>query len=271
MKDESSTLRRRDFLSIGAAGLTTLLASAASPVSAAAALGRPKPPPGRTGPITVGYWTGSDRFPTLDWDTAKSGLDPKEKPSLTSAASLRRGDVFFESVGVLLTIHGLYPEPDPETLAGHASVLFDIIYQPAMPAIYRAWNLRGGPNPNISSRVKLRVPVDEDSRSLLLRGELQGYGTGISPPKTGVPAPRKPAGKKPPVAPPPKLFRRLFDTRLTVADEKAVPKLVRGFYLIGLPTSVDGRPPAWGPFSTDWAKPEYTCLLISAEYGDVPR
>lgn len=271
MKDESSTLRRRDFLSIGAAGLTTLLASAASPVSAAASLGRPKPPPGRTGPVTVGYWSGSDRFPELDWDTAVRGLDPREKPSLVAATSLRQGDVFFQSVGVLLTIHGLYPEPDPEKLAEHASVLFDIIYQPAMPAIYRAWNLRGGRNPNVSSRVKLRVPVDEDSRSLLLRGELQGYGSGISTP--GVPAPRRTAGKKPPKAstPPPKLFRRLFDTRLTVADEANVPKLVRGFYLIGLPTSVDGRPPAWGPYSSAWTKPDYTCLLLSAEYGDVPR
>ena len=267
-----SSIRRRDFLSLGSAGLASLVASAASPAFGAKSEA-PKVP-GRSGPVSVGYWTGSDRYPELDWATAMGSLDIEEDryPRVVPADRLRSGGRLLEASGVKLTLHGLFPTPDPATLAARASVLFDIVYELERPIVHRAWNLRGGPNPNVSSRVSVYVPIEEPTYSLLFRGELQGYGTGVRKGLASRVAQKAVTGKRPPVmAPPTRLWRRLFQTRLSARGESGVPKLVRGFYLIGLPSHIDGQPPTWIGDPRDMVSDAYSCLLISVDHGDFRR
>jgi hypothetical protein len=265
-------LRRREFLALGSAGLSALFLSGGTPALAAELLA-PGARPDGSGPISLAYWQGSDALPDLDWPTAVEGLDPETLPPLIPAGRLRSGDPMLEATGVRLTLHGLFPPPqDLESLQARASVLLDLVYEPVKPVVHRAWNLRGGQYPNVSSRVSLFVPVEEESRSVLLRGELRGFGVRPRRPlasgRQGQAAPR---GVQPPKAEAPRLLRRAFSTRLTVGTERGVPKLRRGFYLIGLPAKVDGQPPDWNADPTQIASGEFSCILISVEYGDLPK
>jgi hypothetical protein len=263
---DPNSVSRRDFLTLGL-GAASLVAGATSALAAGPLA--PGTRPDGSGPVSLAYWKGSESLPRLDWETALKGLDPETLPQLVLASRLRNGDPMFEGTGVRLGLYGLFPEPDPDTLPGRASILLDIVYEPTVPIVHRAWNLRAGPPSSLSSPVTVFVPVDEEPHSVRLRGELRSPARSVLP-RAGIRQAPKPApGILPPPGPP--VRSRAFSTRLTTGSEKGVPKLLRGFYLLGLPAKIDGQPPDWYGDPRDLGTPNYSIVLLSIDYGDVRK
>jgi hypothetical protein len=260
---------RRQFLALGSTGLSGLLLGAAAP--ALASVDDKLPGKGVGGPVSLGYWQGSENLPELDWATAKAAYDPESILPIVPATLLRSGDPAFAATGVWLTIHGLYPEPQPEALIGRATLYLDVVYGRRREFAHYAWNLRGGASPNQASRVRVYVPVDQRLRGLLLRGEVRGpveqRRRPIRPASGQTPA----TGRQTPQAAVTRIRRRTYGMRMTLDAERGVPRLRRGYYLLGLPGKVDGLPPDWVADLDRIASPEFSCVLLSVEYGDLPK
>ena len=270
MNTNSPLFGRRDFLALSSAGLSALLLSMGSAARAAKLLPVGTRPDG-FGPVSIAYWQGSENLPDLDWQTAAKGLDPESLPPLVPAVSLPTGDSLFEGTGVRLKMHGMFPAPEAKSLSGRASVWLDVVFEPTAPLVCHIWELRGGAWPNCSSPVSQLVPVDDEVHSLWLQGELRDVVATATVTPGGRSAGVVIRGGKPPKQPPARVRRRAFSTRLTTRDEVGVPKLLRGFYLIGVPGTIDGTEPDWNSDPRENATQEYTCVLVSVDYGDVPK
>jgi hypothetical protein len=56
-----------------------------------------------------------------------------------------------------------------------------------------------------------------------------------------------------------------------VGSERGLPKLCRGYYVLGVPSQLGQAPPDWNGDSRQLGSEDFTCLLLSVEYGDLRR
>jgi hypothetical protein len=244
-------LRRRDFLTLGSAGLLMPLFGSlawAEPLAAAAAAA-PQP-------MSVGYIDGSETFRNLKWLPRKvrrplaAGEEKSTEAPLVivPAASLFQADTSLPGRPLRIHVHGLYP-PVALEYKRHREVPPAIDLEavfpsndPASPAPLRTylWGLRQKYGWDPSPPMSFRFPLDWQ---VLPQFILRVRGTDGT--------------------------QQVLRTRFTLDNEPDRPKLRRGVYVLGLdPTSWK-----WAARLTDFARvapAEMFSVLVSIEPEAVP-
>jgi hypothetical protein len=214
----SPLLRRRDFLTLGSAGLLAPLFGSlawAQPLAAAAERSV------QTVPMSVGYIDGSEEYrsfkrlprkvrrPLLE----KEGEETEASPIIVPAESLFQADTSLPGRPLKIRVHGLYPPVALEHVRRREvpqAIDLEAIFPSPDPAYstplrYFAWSLRQKPGWDPSPPVTFRFPLDwQVLPQLVLR--VRGVD-GIT---------------------------RVLRTKYTLDAEPGRPKLRRGVYLLGL-------------------------------------
>jgi hypothetical protein len=212
-------LRRRDFLTLGSAGLLMPLFG-----NLAWAESLPAAAEASVQPMSVGYIDGSETFLNLKRlprkvrrpATAEEG-EEADSPVIVPAASLFQADTSLPGRPLRIRVHGLYPPIALDRrrrrempLAVDLEAIFPSP-DPAFPAPLRffVWSLRQRPGWNPSPPTSFRFPLDWQ---VLPQFVLRVRGVdGVS---------------------------RVLRTKFTLDNEAGRPKLRRGVYVFGLgPTS----------------------------------
>jgi hypothetical protein len=210
-------LRRRDFLTLGSAGLVTSFLGDlawADPLTAVGAAVRPMP---------VGYIDASETIRNLKRLTPKirrPGLVVEEKAgggegalSIVPAARLFSGDTNLIGRPLRMRIDGLYPPLalDRKHQQGlPMAVDLEVVFPSPDPAVsleplrFYVWGLRRQPGWNPSPPISFRFPLDWEVLPELVM--------------TVRPAQGEPA---------------VLRTRFTLDNESGMPRLRRGVYLLG--------------------------------------
>lgn len=212
-----SLFRRREFLTLGSAGLLSLCFGDfawAQSVAGEAAGVRPLP---------VGYLEGSGEIPDLRHLAAwirqpqiRTGAswDDGEAIRIVPATQLPLGDTNLIGRPLRVTIHGLYP---PSALVRKRraelplAIDLDVLFPSPDPALhpaplrFYAWSFRRRPGWNPSPPVSFTYPLDWHALPEIAVRVVQPGGA-------------QPVGLR---------------TRFTFDDEAGMPKLQRGIYLLG--------------------------------------
>ena len=215
-------LRRRDFLTLGSAGLVTSFFGDfawADPLTAAGMAIQPMP---------VGYIEASETIRNLKRLTPKirrPGLAVQDKTgreealSIVPAARLFSGDTNLIGQPLRMRIDGLYPPLalDRKHWRGlPMAVDLEIVFPSPDPAVsleplrFYVWSLRRQPGWNPSPPVSFRFPLDWEVLPELVMTVRPAQGE-----------------------------TRVFKTRFTLDSESGMPRLRRGVYLLGF------TPGAW--------------------------
>ncbi|MFL6261953.1 MAG: hypothetical protein ACJ76Y_19825 [Thermoanaerobaculia bacterium] len=224
-EDSSTLLRRREFLTLGSAGLLApLFGNLAWAEPLAAASERSVQPV----PMSVGYIDGSEEYrsfkrlprkvrrPLLE----KEGEEAEASPVIVPAESLFQADMSLPGRPLKIHVHGLYPPVALEAERRREvpqAIDLEAIFpspDPAFPAPLRyfAWSLRQKPGWDPSPPVTFRFPVDWQ---VLPQFVLRVRGVdGVT---------------------------RVLRTKFTLDNETGRPKLRRGVYVLGLTPGVWSR------------------------------
>lgn len=165
--------------------------------------------------LSVGFLAGSDEyesFENLPWQ----GRDPENPPDLrvVPAERLDVGDQRLAGETVLMTVYGFYPRVPPRRLAAFSTANLLVMFPPEIPGLtgafpFVAWGMRRLPaRSRVGSRVTFPVPLREDGGLTLALETIEQRGAVVE-------------------------GRRYF-TDFTVDWYEGRPKLMRGFYFLGL-------------------------------------
>lgn len=216
-------LRRRDFIALGSAGLVTSLFGDyawAEPLVAAGTVVRPMP---------VGYIEASEtirnlkrltpkiRRPGMVMVEEKTGRE--EALSIVPAAKLFSGNTDLIGRPLRMRIDGLYPplSLDPKHRRGlPMAVDLEVVFPSPDPAVslepisFYVWGLRRQPGWNPSPPISFQFPLDWEVLPELVMTVRPAQGAPV-----------------------------VFRTKFTLDDERGMPRLRRGVYLLGF------TPGAW--------------------------
>jgi hypothetical protein len=224
-ESSSTLLRRRDFLTLGSAGLLApLFGNLAWAEPLAAAAERSVPPM----PMSVGYIDGSEEYRSFKRLPRKvrrpllevEGEEAESSPIIVPAESLFQADTSLPGRPLKIHVHGLYPPVALEHKRRREvpqAIDLEAIFPSPDPAFptplrYFAWSLRQKPGWDPSPPVIFRFPLDWQ---VLPQFVLRVRGVdGVT---------------------------RVLRTKLTLDNEPGRPKLRRGVYLFGLTPGVWSR------------------------------
>ncbi len=214
--DQSSWLRRRDFMVLGSMGLLMPVVGDFAWAQPLADMARPD-----VRPMPVGYIEESETFRSLRRLPRKvrrplaAGQDKgfEASPVIVPAASLFQGDTNLPGQPLRIHVHGLYPETTlkldrPENLpqAVDLEVLFPSpVPESPQPLPYYAWSFRKHPAWSPSPPVSFRFPLEWDALPELVLRIRTAEGLPL-----------------------------VLRTKFTVDAESGRPRLRRGAYLLGL-------------------------------------
>lgn len=244
-------LRRRDFLTLGSAGLLMPLfgnLAWAEPLAAAAAA-VPQP-------MSVGYIDGSETFRNLKWLPRKvrrplavaEEQDSEDPLAIVPAASLFQADTSLPGRPLRIHVHGLYPPVALEHKRHREvppAIDLEAVFpsnDPAAPAPLRTylWGLRQKLGWDPSPPMSFRFPLDWQ---VLPQFILRVRGTDGT--------------------------QRVLRTRFTLDNEPGRPRLRRGVYVLGLNPGAWDRSARLNEFARV-APAEMFSVLVSVEPEAVP-
>jgi hypothetical protein len=221
--DPPRRLRRRDFLTLGSAGMLAPLfgdLAWAAPLTTAPTAPQPLP-------MSLGYIDGSEGFKNfrrlprkVRRPVALSEEEAETSLVVVPAAGLFQSDTSMPGLPLRVHVHGLYP-PVALEARRHKDVPRAIDLEalfpsndPASPAPLRffVWSLRQSPGWDPSPPTSFRFPLDWQVMPQFVLRVREGDGT-----------------------------TRVLRTRFTVDDEVGLPRLRRGTYVLGLNAGVWDR------------------------------
>jgi hypothetical protein len=241
--DQPPLLRRRDFLTLGSAGLLApLFGNMAWAESLAAPVATP---------MSVGYIEGSEayrNFKRLPRKVRRPTIQDMEEaseasPVIVPAQDLFQSDTSMPGRPLRIRVHGLYPPVALESkrrrevpLAIDLEAVFPS-EDPAVPGPFRfyAWGLRQKLGWDPSPPVTFRFPLDWQVMPQFVLKVREADGTS-----------------------------RVFRTRFTLDNETGRPKLRRGVYLFGLGAGAWSRGARLAEFAR-FAPPEMFSVLVSMD------
>ena len=224
-EDSSTLLRRRDFLTLGSAGLLApLFGNLAWAEPLAAAAERAAQPV----PMSVGYIDGSEEYRSFKRLPRKvrrpllqeEGEEAEASPVIVPAESLFQADTSLPGRPLRIHVHGLYPPAALEAKHRREAPLavdLEAVFpspDPAFPTPLRfyAWGLRQKYGWDPSPPVSFRFPLEWQVLPQLILRVRRTDGS-----------------------------HHVMRTRFTLDDETGRPKLRRGIYLLGLTPGVWSR------------------------------